>query len=57
LARASLLMARRHRRPLFARTTTKPFPAIAMLGLMWVTIQSDVHNAIGRVIISRMVLK
>jgi hypothetical protein len=36
---------------------TKPFLTIAMLGLMWMAIQSDIHNAIGRVIISRMVPK
>jgi hypothetical protein len=32
----------------------KPVLAIAMLGLMWVAIQFDVHNAIGRLIISPM---
>lgn len=57
LARPPLLMARRRRPPTFMKIMAKPILAIAMLGLMWLAIQFDVHNEIGRLIIAPMIPK
>lgn len=50
-------MARRRRPPTFMKIMAKPILAIAMLGLMWLAIQFDVHNEIGRLIIAPMIPK
>jgi hypothetical protein len=57
LAGASVLMVRRRRKQSFGRFMAKPLLALAALALLWVGIQLDLHNDIGRLIIAPLAMK
>ena len=50
-------MKRRRRKPSSASAMAKPLLAAILLALMWVGVQFDVHNTIGRALVAPLAPK